>query len=127
MKKIILFSITLFFSTISLSFIKPIPKRFFGNYKGVQASYILEFDSIKVNVPEVELNVILGPNELLKRTSQSSIKGVYSIIKLKKRVQLNVSFEDGTMEKWFLLKKPKSIQIETLNAIPEVSLFLEKN
>lgn len=86
------------------------PKRYLGEYHGVQEVYKIKMNGESVEVPQTNYDVVLDDGKLWLTTPRQTREADYTVkATTKMYYNLKVAYENGIVEEWQLWKKGKRL------------------
>lgn len=106
---------------------KLFPKKYIGNYAGMQESYEITANEVTVEVKEAEYSLVLDYGQLWLTTPRQKITAKYNVkAETDMYYALNVQLENGVVEEWKLWKKGGRLIRETIKPEPNIIFLKQK-
>lgn len=100
---------------------KLFPKRYLGNYEGIQETYEVEVKGESIEVPSAKYELALSYGTLHLITPRQKMRGEYIVsADTKMYYSLRVKLETGVIEEWQLWKKGKRLVRKPSSPQPEL-------
>lgn len=110
MKNFIFLMCLLFISAACGNSNRLFPKKYLGDYHGVQEAYTIKMNGSSVEIPQTSYNVVLDEEKLWLTTPRQTLEANYNVqAKTDMYYNLKVTFENGIVEEWQLWKKGKRL------------------
>ncbi|RFC53694.1 hypothetical protein [Brumimicrobium aurantiacum] len=102
------------------------PKKYLGEYQGVQESYELSMNGEPVTVPETQYELLLDYHTLWMTTPRQKIEASYELkAETDMYYALLVEIESGVIEEWQLWKKGEKLIRKSIAPQPDVIFVAE--
>lgn len=111
----------LFFVSACSNSEKLFPKKYLGNYEGMQEEYEVVVNEKRLTIPEAKYELALSYGTLYLISPKQKTKGSYRVVAdTKMYYSLKVELETGVIEEWQLWKKGKRLIRKPSTPQPEL-------
>lgn len=103
---------------------KPFPKRYLGNYYGIQEKYNIKIGGETIEIPSATYTLVLDYGTIWLVTQQQNVAASYSVkAETKMYYTFTVKLESGITEEWQLWKKGRRLIRKSIAPQPDI-IFL---
>lgn len=105
---------------------KLFPRKYLGNYSGVQSAYTIKMNKKSIDIPSSKYSLVLSYGKLWLTTTQQKLAATYQLkANTEKYYSLRVKMENGVVEEWRLWKKDRKLVRESTSPQPAIIFYQE--
>lgn len=121
MRNYFLFILIFFFFAGCGNSNKLFPKKYLGDYHGVQDTYEIKMNGDPITIPAANYELVLDYGKLWLSSPKQKMEGTYKVkAETKMYYTFIVSLENGVVEEWQLWKKGKRLIRKAIAPQPEL-------